>query len=343
MNDKNATLKALVDRAAQHQRDLKLSDNAFCAQYLKFVGSPKTWADRLKAGAASGSFAEMNLDKWIGQLSVLVREIDGQVVGDAVVEDLPITRYALAMFRRLQGTDTDRRVAWLIGDYGVGKSWALRYLHRKNPGTTALLEADENWRENKGRIVRGIAQALHVPMANGTSELFDAVVDHLNANRITLLIDEMHHGGVMMMKLLKSLVNKTSARVICGTYPTALRALETSSSDSVAEARQILGRSVKPIDMRWATGLGVDDVTAFLKHAADLDGRCRGLALRITPLVSHDGNFRQLADALENARIEADSTDAELTDDLFEEHVRALSSRTATKIPGAAQGKGGAR
>ena len=74
-------------KAAQHQRDLKLSDNAFCAQYLKFVGSPKTWADRLKAGAASGSFAEMNLDKWIGQLSVLVREIDGQVVGDAVVED----------------------------------------------------------------------------------------------------------------------------------------------------------------------------------------------------------------------------------------------------------------
>lgn len=341
MNEKNATLKALVDRVAGHQRDLRLSDNAMCAQYLRYIGSPKTWTDRLKAGAAAGVFAEMNLDKWIGQLSALVREIDGQVDGDAVVEDLPITRYAMTMYRRLQGTDTDRRVAWLIGDYGIGKSWALRFIHRKNPGTTALLEADENWRENKGRIVRGLAQALHVPLANGTSELFDAILDYLRANKVTLLIDEMHHGGVMMMKILKTIVNKTRACVICGTYPTALRQLETSSNDSVAEARQILGRSIKPIEMRWASGITVEDVTAFLKHAADLNGRSRGLALRITPLVTNDGNFRQLADALENARIEAG--EGELTDELFEDHVRALSSRAATKIPAMLAVKGGAK
>jgi hypothetical protein len=203
------------------------------------------------------------------------------------------------------------------------------------------LEADENWRENKGRIIRGIAHALHVPMANGTSEQFDAVLDYLRANKVTLLIDEMHHGGVMMMKIIKTIVNKTRACVICGTYPTALRQLETSSSDSVAEARQILGRSVKPIEMRWATGITAEDVTAFLKHAADLNGRSRGLALRLTPLVTNDGNFRQLADALENARIEAG--DGELTDELFEEHVKALSSRAATRLPGSPVAKGGAK
>lgn len=325
MNEKMQEMERLVDRIAQHQTDLGLSDNAFVARYQTHLNSAKTWGHRLKVK----NFAEMKVERWLSKLRAFVRELDGQAEGMRVAEELPITQYALLLYERLQGTATDRRIAWLIGDYGVGKSWALRHLAARNRGTTAYVEALETWRENKGRIIRGFAKAVGLADGNSPGDLFEGLLDHLRANPITLLVDEAHHGGVMILKMMKSIVNQTRAKIICGTYPTALRKLETSGSDAVAEARQVLGRSVKPIDWRWAGGVGVEDVKAYLQHVGGLNGAARAAAEKVTPMVRGDGNLRQLADAMDDASLMAG--DEDINQEQLVSAVQSLGSKGGRK------------
>lgn len=325
MNEKTQEMDRLVDRVVRHQADLGKSDSAFVATYQEYIGSGKNWTHRLKVK----QYGELNLDKWLGKLRLMVRMLEGVTEGVEVVEELPITQYALLMYHQLMGTHTDRRIGWLIGDYGTGKTIALEHLRQKYRGSTCCIEAHEYWRENKALIIREIAKGLGIGDANSPGEVFNRVVEHLRSQVIVILIDEGHHGGVMLLKLLKSLVNMTRARFIVGTYGTALRRLEQSSTSAIEEARQVLGRSIRPISYQWDKGVGYRDVEAFLIHVAGLTRPVGALARRIAPLIAGDGNLRQLADAITAAEIDAGKRDADMTDDDLIEAIEALPSKPA--------------
>lgn len=318
----HAEMSAGVDRIAKHQKALKLNDSQFVARYQRHLGSTRTWERlQLKCWGEFGSA----LEKWAGKVKAFCAELDGGSSVDTWFVGLPITKYASFVFQALQGSTTDRRVAWLIGTTGIGKSVNLRRLALDNPSLAVYLRANETWKESKMEIARGLATALGVAEGTSAAATFRNAIEYLKANPLTLCIDEVHEGGVLMIKLIKTLIDETGCKVILGIYPTAWARLVNGSTDATSEAQQLLGRTIKPIDTRWIKGLNQGDVEKYLEAATGLNGDCRQLAARILPELRRVGNLRLLADAIAAARENADDQGNELDADLIEESVRVLS------------------
>lgn len=316
MDDQKTRLNRLIERLELYQTTNALSDVKFVGRFMKFLGSTKTWRHRLVArnweeiaGVEGDGFA-----KWEQRLSALVAELDGSSDMTQYLDNLPIAQYAAMQYERLQGQGSDRRCVMLVGNYGVGKSWAMRSIRRNNLGETVLIEADISWRRSWSPIAKALAEKLGAAQGNSAAATFQNVIDYLKLNPQTLLVDEGHEGGVFILKMLKTLINETRCKVMIATYPTGWNKLTKSSQDAYQEARQLLGRTIKPIETRWAKGVTADDVAAYITGFAPTVGRdAEGLAKRITGRVRDNGNLRLLADAIDNAVILAEEANLPLS------------------------------
>lgn len=311
----------LITCIEEYQKQTGANDSQFAAAHKNYVGSYDTWTRRLKAR----DFAELNLVKWLPKLRVLVAKIAGHDFQQNILAQMPMTVFAEMRFAQIQGSTSDRRCVPIIGDYGVGKTWALKLLRRNHPGDVVHMEFRETARESKGAIVRKFCQALGLGEDTNPDRGFGSVIDALRAQSRILLIDEGHHGGLMLLKLIKSIINETGAAVILGTYPTAWNRLTTQSSDAIAETRQFLGRCIKPVEMRWCKGSPDGDLADYLRHAAALDKSDAGaLARKIGAGIRANGNLRLLADTVDRAKADADERNEEVTPEGIERAVCEL-------------------
>jgi hypothetical protein len=322
MSEQHDRLNKLVERIEKHQKSLKLNDTRFVERYQRFLGSSKTWRDRLCAR----NWKEFGgrLAKWEKKLTAFVSEIDGGSAVENFFGELPIAKYGGSVFEALQGTRTDRRCGILLANYGCGKTWVLRKLAAEDPTAVVFLSANPTWKESPMQLSRALARALGVPICPSAAETFKGVIEHLKGNPITILIDEAHEGGVLLFKLVKTLINETQAKFILGSYPTAWNRLIAGSTDAHAEAQQLIGRTMKPINMNWCKGVNQVDVERYLQCSTELNGDCRALAERILPDVRRGGNFRILADAVELAANCADIADVDLDAEMIEQAVHQL-------------------
>lgn len=322
MTEQQQKLNGLVERIEKYQKSLKLSDARFVARYQRFLGSSKTWRDRLCAK----DWKELGnrISKWETKLTAFVAEIDGGSAMDVFYADLPIAKYGAAVFETLQGTRTDRRCGILLANYGCGKTWVLRKLAADDPTAAVFLSANPTWKESPMQIASGMARVLGVPICPSAAETFRGVIEHLKGNPITVMIDEAHEGGVILFKLVKTLINETQAKFILGSYPTAWNRLIAGSTDAHAEAQQLIGRTMKPINLNWCKGLNLADVEKYLLFSTELNGECRALAERILPDVRRGGNFRILADAVDTAINGADVADVDVDAALIEQTIHEL-------------------
>jgi len=321
MNEQQKVVNTLIERVERHQAALKLNDSRFVARYQRHLGSTKTWRDRLCAR----NWAEIGstLTKWEQKLRLFVAELDGQVSLVDYQDKLPIALYGQQLYDVLQDQKNDRRVAWLVGPTGVGKSWTMAKIKSDNQRDAVYMHMNRGAKDSLLVIATALARATNATVATSGAGTFANVIDALIANPLTLIVDDVHEGGVLMLKLIKHLVDDTRVKFILGTYPTAWNALVNGSTDAHSEAQQLLGRSLKPIEKRWMKGVTVQDVTAYLKAALG-GGDVKVLAERITPTLKRNGNFRALADAVELARINADEDGGDLTTDLVEEALRSV-------------------
>ena len=322
MTDQQTRVNKLIERIERHQNTLKLSDKRFVARYQEYIGSTKTWRERLipRAWDELGR----NLEKWEQNLNKLTALLDGgQEIGD-YYEDLPIAQYAQMMYDMLQGQNNDRRVVFMIGPTGIGKSWAMKWLARQNPNEAAYIYTNECWDNSMPQIARGLAQVVGATV-NKTSgrDTFAHVTSILRAMPVTLLIDDVQKAGVLGLKLIKSLVDDTRCKFILGVYPQSWNQLINGSTDAYAEAQQILGRTIKPIVTHWKDGMRHQDISAYMKLAG-VKGDCVTISQRIAQVIQKNGNMRLLADAVSLASMNADEQDTVLDAGLCEAAVREL-------------------
>lgn len=325
MTDQQQRVNKLIERIERHQATLKLSDKRFVARYQEYIGSTKTWRERLIPRA----WDEMgkSLEKWEQNLNRLTSLLDGgQEIGD-YFEEMPIAQYAQTMYDMLQGQNNDRRVVFLIGPTGIGKSWAMKRLASQNPNESAYIYTNECWDESMPQIARGLAQVVGATV-NKTSgrDTFAHVTQLLRAMPITLMIDDVQKAGVLGLKLIKSLVDDTRVKFILGVYPQSWNKLIHGSTDAYAEAQQIIGRTIKPVSMHWKDGLRHQDISAYMK-ASRVTGDCVAIAQRITQIVQKNGNMRILADAVSLAGMNADEQNIAFDAGLVEAAVRDLCPR----------------
>lgn len=305
MDDQQTKLNRYIERLELYQTSNGLSDVKFVARFQRFLGSTKTWRQRLCArnwpelAGADGS----GVEQWTARLGALVAELDGGTDMQAYLDTLPIAQYAQLMFERLQGQSSDRRCCMLVGNYGVGKSWAMKRIRRNNLSETVYLEADVSWKRSWSPIANAMADAIGSSRGVSSADTFSRVIDYLRVSPMTLLIDEGHEGGVFILKMLKTIINETRSRVMIATYPTGWNKLTKSSTDAYQEARQLLGRTIKPIETRWARGVTDEDVSAFIAGYAPLikPAEAQGISRRISARIRDNGNLRILADAMDNS------------------------------------------
>lgn len=323
LTDEQRKLEALISRVEQHQAELGLGDTPFVARYARYLGSAKTWRDRMIPRA----WGEIKIPSAIERLSALVDRINGMAFVHArIVESLPITAYALACYEIMDARADDRRVSWLIAPTGVGKSWAMQAVMTKARSASAYVQADSTWKDKPIHIAAGIAKAIGAGVGNGACETMGNIVEHLRGNKITICVDDVQDMGVAGLKILKSLIDKTPSRLILGIYPTGWSALMSASTAARSEAHQLLGRSIKPLVTHWAGGVREADVEAFMK-ACKVQGSLMAIAGRMTPHLKSGGNLRTLADALDNATADAEERGIVLSAGLVEEHVLALLNK----------------
>jgi hypothetical protein len=116
-----------------------------------------------------------------------------------------------------------------------------------------------------------------------------------------------------------------------GLYPTAWGRLINGSTDAMAEAQQLLGRTLKPIRTDWIGGTTTGDIEKYLRAAAGLDGDAKQCAAAILADARRMGNLRLVADAVELARDNAEENDETVDAELVIEAVRALAPREQEK------------
>ena len=325
MNEQQARVNRLIERIEQHQKTLGLPDVRFVARYQEYLRSTKSWRERLvprnwdEIGRAIG--------KWEKSLNQMVALIDGGSELGEYFEALPIAKYGEAAFDMLQGQSTDRRVVFLIGPTGVGKSWVMKWIQRQNPREAAYVYANEGWDESMPQIARGLAEKVGASICHTSGRnTFGNVTKLLKASPCTLLVDDVQKAGVLGLKLIKSLVDDTRCKFILGVYPTSWNRLIHGSTDAYAEAQQILGRTIKPIAMEWREGLRAADVSAYMT-AAGVTGDIAAVSKEILADVRANGNLRLLADAVSLATMNADEQNAECTAKLVEAAIRTFCPR----------------
>ncbi len=317
-------LNLLIERIERHQRALDLNDAQFVARYQRFLGSAKTWRDRF----CKRDFADMgkSLTTWVRKLESMVAELDGHSVLEEFFDELPFAVKMTAIYDRLQGQHNDRRCGVGLATTGVGKSqWAMRVMN-KHPRGTAYSRANESWRNSISQIISGIGKAIGCPIPDFTNPAtaLNKVIESLKMNPLTVIIDEAHEGGVLLMKLVKTLIDETSSRVILLAFPTTWQKVMSASNDARAEAQQLFGRTLKPVFTDYANGTRKEDVVIFLQKAAGINGESEGIAAQILPLVRTNGNLRLLADAIEEAKLQAEITEKPLDGRIIVAQVHAL-------------------
>lgn len=304
----NAALEAVVGRIERHQLALGLSDRDFVDRYRQYLGSEKTWRQRL----LGAQYVDMNVPKRLQQLQAMVASIDGGSQMTGVYEDMPVYRGFMARYRLLQGNQTDRRCMVMLAETGCGKSVAARAIYQDNPAEVVYVRCRPTWKNRQLRIVNGLARGLGLPAGGVADEVLDRVIEQLKAQPRTLIIDEAHDGGLTLLKLVKCLIDETPSRFIVLAFPTLWNELIRSSSGAWSEARQLYGRTVKPIYDDYARGSTVADVACMLRRSLGFGGQAEDVAREILPLIRANGNLRLLADVVRTCDVLAEEEGAQI-------------------------------
>jgi hypothetical protein len=320
MDDKLKEFDRLISRIERHQTDTGLSNGRFAARYAKFIGSEKTWADRLKPRDFKSIATK--IDKWLQKCRQFADELDGVNRDGEIHAGYPIVRQAIYLYDSLNQRRDDRRCGWLLGIQGTGKTLALRYVQRENPAACVFLSANETWKDSRMCIARAIAAGIGSPVSASASETFHKAVARLKEEPTTLLVDEAHEGGVLLMKLVKTIINETPSRVILAQYPTTWHRLNNGANDAYAEAQQLLRRTQRPVKTNWMAGLQAEDVKAFFK-AHEMEG-FNGIIEESLATIQQHGNYSLLADAHARASLLADDAGDDITPRLFKDQLRQI-------------------
>lgn len=318
-------LDRLITRIEQHRTALGLSHSRFATRFARHIGSHKTWEFRL----LPRKWTELKPETWLPKLRGFIAEIDGVLGGQEIFESLPIVKHAAYLFDHLQSRQNDRRCAMLIGTHGTGKTLGLRFIQRDNDFSPVFISANETWKDSRMRISTALAVGVNATTNVSASQTFQNVLENLKSSPATILIDEAHEGGVLLMKLVKSIINETRSCVILSVYPTAWRRLLNGANDAYSEAQQLLRRTIRPVKLDWMGGIGEPDLNAWC--AATKMQSLKARAAELLPLLRRHGNFSLLADALERSQVLADEQDAPLTPEIFCAQVRELCSETNKK------------
>lgn len=334
--DQTKEARELVGQIASYQDGQ--SDQAFCRKYSRYIATPDLWRRRMLAG----QFDEVS-PKRLPLLRALLEVLRGGSNKGETYQDLPFYRDFQRGIEKLESQDNDRRIFAVLASIGVGKTRACvgaLQADQKGDWERILITVPITWRENKGAILHGIARALGCDDPNrGADPTLASIVSTL-ASRPTLIFDEAHQGGVMLMRIIKDIVNASTARAVYVALRTEYARVVGATSANLIEARQFIRRCMTPVFDTYAEGTvslspsddeddDAGDVTLFIEHRTKFDRKAASaLAERIIERLRLSGNLSTLADAIDLAKIRAARNSGRLSPDDIESAVTRICGKS---------------
>ena len=315
-------LDTLIKRVENHRAALRLTPANFVARYQRYLGSIRSYEDRI----LPRNFDRLNPDKLLVKLRQFAAELDGGTAAENLFKDLPVLKKLQTKFEVLQGQTNDRRCLLFLGTTGIGKTVSGRIICNA-PDTaseTAFVKCLPRWERSPLAMINGICRAIGCDEAASYLGGVANLQASLTGAPKTVFFDDAHYGGVPLLALIKVLIDETPARFIYMAYPSDFTLLITSSLHASAEAAQLFGRTLKPKFDDYRDGVAERDVALYLRRAAGLNGDADRTAKKIVELVRRNGNLRLLADAVENAAISADDAGVEIAGQDIIDEVHAL-------------------
>jgi hypothetical protein len=318
------------------------SDQAFCRKYSRYISTPDLWRRRM----IGGQFEEIS-PKRLPLLRALLEVLRGGSNKGDTYADLPFYRDFQRGIEKLESQDNDRRIFCVLASIGVGKTRACVGALRpeeKGDWERILITVPITWRENKGAILHGIARALGCDDPNrGADPTLASIVSTLTS-RPTLIFDEAHQGGVMLMRIIKDIVNASTARAVYVALRTEYARVIGATSANLIEARQFIRRCMTPVFDAYADGTvaqspcededdDAGDVILFIEHRTKWERKIsEALAERIIERLRLSGNLSTLADAIDLAKIRAAKSGSRLTPDDVETAVTRICGKSRSVL-----------
>lgn len=295
-----------------HRKAAARSQNAWAKQWPG-LGSQKTYSNILQ-----GELADISIEKKLPDYRAVLAAIRanvGSTGSEPLYEDLPGTEAVTLAALRLMHHEGKDRLILVLGGSGSGKTSALEVLATQGAGGSRLirLEADETWKSPRAAL-RRMLLGVGVPKAEiptALADMEDLLIDRINQiGRCVFAIDEGHHVSGCVLNIFKTLLNRTSARLILAGMATLFQKLRANASE---EAKQLIhNRLFERIDL---AGPDKDTARVFFARRLGTDpGWKAGTLHSIADTARHCGHWsflRRIVDQLRSSGA-ADASDADL-------------------------------
>lgn len=325
-----------MQTAPQHEaRDLSallLEYSESSGQSLDTLGKPHGLTANQISLAASGKMDDLVAEGILDALRALSAEIGG--TGDAadpLYEDMSTAKLVRAAFTRLRMSSTKAKLVIVEGQTGMGKTSAGEIIAAKmralNPAASIYkIEATAAWRGRAAPMMAAMLRALGMPDNNRSASVrLEKLVEALSQRSAVFIIDEIHDGGVDMLRTLKTLLNRTPLKLVLLAHPRLFRDLENEAWDDV---RQLTGnRLLARIDLGRVTE---PDTLLMLSKRLPAFAEAKKLAATLTKAANGNGNFALVREVIARIQKERITTlaaaEQALRDELQARRAIALSA-----------------
>lgn len=299
---------------------------------------PELGSDKTLGSIAANRMEELAVDKWLEAYRAVVDKIapGEEENADPLYDDLSTTKAVRAQFTRLKMSRTSAKLVIVEGNTGMGKTSAGKIIIRKmrelNPvAGIYTLEASSGWGDRSNAMVSAMLKALGMPDAgSGAAGKLDKLVEALNARPVVFIVDEIHDVGVRCLRVIKTLLNLTTVKIVLLTHPRLFRDLERQNWDDVG---QLTGnRLVARVNLGSVTE---GDVALILSRRMPiLNGLTKEAAAGIARAASGNGNFAFVREVIVRLQRLQQKTGADhLTAEDVETQIRAeLKARKAAQL-----------
>ena len=165
----------------------------------------------------------------------------GEEEVDPLYEDLSTAKAVRAQFTRLKMSRTAAKLVIVEGNTGMGKTSAGKIIAAKalalNPVTGIYhVEASAGWGDRPNAMLAAMLKALGMPdSSRSQAARLEKLEEALNQRPVVIILDEVHDVGVRCLRVIKTLLNLTTVKLVLLTHPRLFRDLERENWDDVGQ------------------------------------------------------------------------------------------------------------
>lgn len=266
-------------------------------QTLALLSKPHGLTVKEIQQAADGKLDELAAE---GVLDGLRAMIGGNVdAADPLYEDMGTAKLVRQAFIRLRMSNTKAKLVIVEGQTGMGKTSAGEIISAKmralNPAACIFkIEATAAWRGRAAPMMAAMLRALGMPdTTRSASVRLEKLVDALNQRPAVFIVDEIHDGGVDMLRTLKTLLNRSPLKLVLLAHPRLFRDLENEAWDDV---RQLTGnRLLARIDLGKVKE---EDVLLMLTKRLPKFDEAKKAAVTLAKAAHGNGNYAVIREVI---------------------------------------------